>query len=268
MRVRKAHLILSIAAVFVSFAASFLVVDTAHAAPMRCYWVASKSPSAEIEQLPECSRQWLADNGFQLSGIPDPPPEDTCYLWPYDPEEPAKAVTNECDKTPYSNAKDLGTSTDVGIGTCNGQIPLGEDCTQEEADDIAEKAAASDTAAAAQADASKIVTTEYTGNPEFKCGDAKDDSNEVYPSFYIGCKGEGNAIVDMLFAFIRILSGGIGLALIGSIMYAGFEYATASGDPNKTGLAKKRLVSTLLVALPIYLLTYAILNWLIPMAIF
>lgn len=265
MRARRLHLILSIVVLFVSFAASFLTVGTAHAAPMRCYWVASKRPEAGIERLPECSRQWLADNGFQLSGIPDPPPEDVCYLWPYDPEEPAKAVTNECDNPPYSDAKSLTERTaTVGEGTCQGQATFGEECTEEER----AAQAASETAAAAQTEASNVVTTEYTGNPEFKCGDSKDGSNEVYPSFYIGCKGEGNAIVDMLFAFIRILSGGIGLALIGSIIYAGFEYTTASGDPNKTGLAKKRLVSTLLVALPIYIFTYAILNWLIPMAIF
>ncbi len=247
-------------------ATTFMAPRTAEAAPMRCYWVASKRPDAGIERLPECSRQWLADNGFQLSGIPDPLPEDACYLWPYDdPEESAKAVTDDCDKPPYSDAKSLAERTaTVGEGSCQRQATFGEECTEEER----AAQAASETTASASTDTSKIVTTEYTGNPDNKCGSKQDGAYEVYPSFHIGCKGEGNAIVDMLFAFIRILTGGIGLALIGSIIYAGFEYATASGDPNKTGLAKKRLVSTLLVALPIYLLTYAILNWLIPMAIF
>lgn len=115
---------------------------------------------------------------------------------------------------------------------------------------------------------SNIKQSGDTGNPEFACGATGGGNDAVYPAFDIGCRGEGNPIVDLLFAIIRILTTGVGFALVGSIIIAGFEYVTAAGDPNKTAMAKKRLVSNLLVALPLYLLTYAILNWIVPGAIF
>lgn len=191
----------------------------------------------KIEKIAVCDIDNLEKSQFKTAGLPNP--LTGCYIWGDDITQ--SGVEIKCDDPKIAKPENLGLSSGA----------------PDEA-----------TLRPVQADASKIVTTEYTGNESVRCGSKQDGAYEVYPSFDIGCKGEGNAIVDMLFAFIRILTGGIGLALIGSIMYAGFEYATASGDPNKTGLAKKRLVSTLLVALPIYLMTYAILNWLIPMAIF
>lgn len=116
--------------------------------------------------------------------------------------------------------------------------------------------------------AATTIKTGDMGNPDVACGETGGGNEVVYPSFDIGCRHQGNPIIDMLFAFIRILTTGIGFALVGSIIIAGFQYATASGDPNKTAVAKRRLVSTLIVALPLYLLTYAILNWLVPGAIF
>ena len=204
--------------------------------------VAQSSPqcfydnNGKVEKIPVCEIDKLEQAQFKTEGLPNP--LTGCYIWNDDITKSGVEVA--CDDPKIAKPESFGTSSEAPDEATLGPAPTTSD----------------------------IKTTEYTGNPEFKCGDAKDDSNEVYPSFDIGCRGEGNAIVDMLFAFIRILSGGIGLALIGSVIYAGFEYATASGDPNKTGLAKKRLVSTLLVALPIYLLTYAILNWIVPGAIF
>jgi hypothetical protein len=124
-----------------------------------------------------------------------------------------------------------------------------------------------ESAAAGASSGSNFKVSNNTGREDIGCGGGP-GFEKVKIAFNIGCRGKGNPIIDMLFAAIRVITTGVGFALIASIIIAGVQYTTASGDPNKTSLAKKRLVSTLLVALPLYLLTYAILNWIVPGAIF
>lgn len=101
------------------------------------------------------------------------------------------------------------------------------------------------------------TTTHYCGS-----GDSK-----IYTSINFGCKGEGNAIVDMLFAIIRVLSNGVGLVLIGSLIYGGIQYTGSRGDPQSTAMAVNRIRSVVL-ALIIFIFGYAMLNYLIPGAFF
>lgn len=100
-------------------------------------------------------------------------------------------------------------------------------------------------------------------------------NNDVYPDtcgsgddavsirLNIGCKGQGNAIVDLLLAIVRLLTAGVGIVLVGSIIVAGIQYTTSAGDPNSQAAAIKRIQSTVL-ALVLFMLTYAIMNWIIP----
>jgi hypothetical protein len=88
--------------------------------------------------------------------------------------------------------------------------------------------------------------------------------NPVYtPSINIGCKGVGNPITDATFAIIRVLSDGVGLVVIGSIIVGGIQYTASRGDPQATTHAIGRIRSAL-VALLIYIFGYAILNYIIP----
>jgi hypothetical protein len=78
-----------------------------------------------------------------------------------------------------------------------------------------------------------------------------------------GCEGKGNALVDMMFAIIRFLSVGVGIVVVGSLVWAGVQYTSSRGDPNATAKAKERIQSTLL-ALVVYIFAAAILNFVIP----
>jgi hypothetical protein len=82
-------------------------------------------------------------------------------------------------------------------------------------------------------------------------------------SIDIGCVGKGNGIADMLFAFIRFLSDGVGLVVIGSIILGGIQFTSSQGNPQDTAKAIARIRSSLFAFL-LYIFGYAILNYLIP----
>jgi hypothetical protein len=94
------------------------------------------------------------------------------------------------------------------------------------------------------------------------CGDENSD-NAVRTSINIGCQGRGNPILDMLFAFIRFLTTGVGLVLIASLIYGGIQYSLSRGDPQSTKIALTRIRSVI-GALLLFVFAYAILNYLIP----
>ena len=76
-----------------------------------------------------------------------------------------------------------------------------------------------------------------------------------------------NAILDATFAIIRLLSDGVGLLVIGSIVYAGIQYTVSRGDPGKTKEAITRIRNTL-ISLLVYIFAYAILNFVLPSGFF
>lgn len=97
----------------------------------------------------------------------------------------------------------------------------------------------------------------YAATP---CGSG---DSRVEPAIELGCTGKGNSILDMIFAFIRFLSIGVGLVVIGSLVVAGIQYTASRGDPQATANAMKRIYSTL-GALLLYIFLFAIINWLVP----
>lgn len=100
---------------------------------------------------------------------------------------------------------------------------------------------------------------------KYYCGDAQ--HGKVYTSINIGCSHQGNPITDMLFAIIRLLSDGVGIVVIGSIIVAGIQYSASRGDPKATEAALTRIRSSL-VALLIFIFAYAMLNYVIPAGFF
>ena len=103
-----------------------------------------------------------------------------------------------------------------------------------------------------------------------QCGKGED---AVQVGFDIGCRGEAypnaalNPIIDMAFALFRFLSAGVGLIVIGSVIYAGIQYSTARGNPQATQAAIKR-ISNSIIGLILYIFLFSLANFLIPGGIF
>lgn len=95
-----------------------------------------------------------------------------------------------------------------------------------------------------------------------QCG----DDPGIGISIAIGCRGQGNPIADMAFAVIRVLSAGVGLVVVGSIVVGGIQYSASRGDPQATAMAINRIRSSLF-ALLIYIFGFALLNYIIPGAV-
>ena len=93
------------------------------------------------------------------------------------------------------------------------------------------------------------------------------------PIIDLGCQGEDyrgdelNPIMDLIFAFLRFITIGVGLVAIGSLIAAGIQFTASQGDPSGTAKAIGRIGNTL-GALFLYLIAWALLNWLVPGGIF
>ncbi|MDB5168785.1 MAG: hypothetical protein JWO41_141 [Candidatus Saccharibacteria bacterium] len=98
------------------------------------------------------------------------------------------------------------------------------------------------------------------------CGDPKNTDQVYTPSIDIGCRGKGNPILDASFGILRFLSAGVGLIVIGSIVFAGIQYSASRGDPQATAAAINRIQSSV-IALLIYIFGFAFLNYILPAGI-
>lgn len=74
--------------------------------------------------------------------------------------------------------------------------------------------------------------------------------------------GEMN-IANLLIAILRILNVGVGIAAVGTLIYAGILYSTASGDANKTAKAKT-IITNVVIGVLAYAVMSIALNFLVP----
>lgn len=93
------------------------------------------------------------------------------------------------------------------------------------------------------------------------------DDNQCCESAGGDLTAENCGIVGLLNTVFNFISGGVALAVIGNIIYAGIQYSMAQGDPSAVGKAKNRIRGAL-VAFLLYLVLYAFLQWLIPGGVF
>ena len=91
------------------------------------------------------------------------------------------------------------------------------------------------------------------------------------PSRQIECDGadcvNDNYLVVMAKWAINILGALVGVVVLAVIVFAGIEYSSSGGDPNRTASAKSRIVNAI-IALVAYMFLYIILQWLIPGGLF
>jgi len=88
-----------------------------------------------------------------------------------------------------------------------------------------------------------------------KCGEGDD---AVTTSIDIGCRGVGNPIIDMLLAFVKFLTLGASIIMIGALIVAGIQFSTSQSNPQARANAIKR-IATVLGALVLFIFTYALL---------
>lgn len=82
-------------------------------------------------------------------------------------------------------------------------------------------------------------------------------------SFSFNGKTTNVTIRDVLIEILKFLSVGVGLAVVGGVAAGGIVYATAQGSPGKTQTGIK-IITNSVIALVLYLLMFAILQFLIP----
>ncbi len=102
-----------------------------------------------------------------------------------------------------------------------------------------------------------------------QCGKGPD---AVKTRFDFGCVGNASQkpigpIEDLVYALVRFLSYGVGLAIVGSIIVAGIQYSTSEGNPEATQASKNRIQSAV-VGLVIYIFAFSLLQYLVPGGIF
>jgi hypothetical protein len=94
----------------------------------------------------------------------------------------------------------------------------------------------------------------YCGSPDLKA---------INTNIDLGCKGQGEPIMDLLFALIRFVSYGVGLVIVGSLTFAGIQYIGSRGDPSANAMAIKRITANV-TALLLFAFAYAIINYIVP----
>jgi hypothetical protein len=76
-----------------------------------------------------------------------------------------------------------------------------------------------------------------------------------------------NPIINILKGFAQFLAVGVGLAVVGGIIFGGFTYMTARADAGQTQKGEE-IIRNAIIGLLLYIFMFALLNWVIPGGIF
>ncbi len=77
----------------------------------------------------------------------------------------------------------------------------------------------------------------------------------------------GNPVIGIMLEIINFLAVGVGIAVVGGIIWGGMIYASSNGEPNKVQQAKLIIVNAVL-GLVLFIFMYAIINFLVPGGLF
>jgi hypothetical protein len=76
-----------------------------------------------------------------------------------------------------------------------------------------------------------------------------------------------NALVKDIQAIVNVMSAGVGIVVVGAIIFAGIQYSFAGDNPTMVSKAKHRILNAI-IALLIFLLLFAFVQWLVPGGVF
>lgn len=82
-----------------------------------------------------------------------------------------------------------------------------------------------------------------------------------------GDNPQESGVFQIVIWVLRILTGAVGIAAVGALIFAGVLYSSAGGDSGQIGKAKTIITDTA-IGVVVYGFTFIILNWLIPGGIF
>jgi hypothetical protein len=72
-----------------------------------------------------------------------------------------------------------------------------------------------------------------------------------------------NPIVDDIQRVVNFLAAGVGIVIVGNIIFGGIQYSWAGNNPSAVTAAKTRIQNSL-IALLAFFFVYAFLQWVIP----
>lgn len=74
-------------------------------------------------------------------------------------------------------------------------------------------------------------------------------------------------IVKYIVQITNVLGGMVGVVIVGSIIWGGIQYSAAGSDPQGVAAARKRIRNAI-IALVVFIFTYAFVQWLVPGGLF
>jgi hypothetical protein len=98
------------------------------------------------------------------------------------------------------------------------------------------------------------------------CNDTANSSGQAVPSKVSKCV-QSTPIWHDINLIVNFLSAGVGIVVTGVILIGGIQYIVAGDNPNALMAARQRITNGL-IALFVFLFTFAFLQWLIPGGIF
>lgn len=86
-----------------------------------------------------------------------------------------------------------------------------------------------------------------------------DISTNVLPCSNSG----GNPVIGLLIQIVNFMAVGVGIAVVGGIIWGAMHYATSNGDTNKIKQGKTIIVNSI-IGLVLFIFMYTIVNFLVP----
>ena len=104
-----------------------------------------------------------------------------------------------------------------------------------------------------------------TASSTVRCEDGNEpgDCAKTTAFSFAGCGTDNVGIRCLAVEVLKFLSIAVGLAVVGGVAAGGIVYSTAQGSPGKTQAGIK-IITNSIIALVLYLLMFAILQFLIP----
>lgn len=84
---------------------------------------------------------------------------------------------------------------------------------------------------------------------------------------YFSSQSQNPILTDLLLPGINFMSGIVGIVVIASIVIAGIQYITSSGNPEAAASARRRIQASV-ISLVVYIFGFALLQWLVPGGLF